>query len=217
MPPPPDKPRLRGSSHHFAFYFALAAGLALIWAAPSPRARLAALIYSASLTGVLGTSALFHRRTWSPRIFGLLQRVDHAAIFGLIAGTYTPFCLLLPPEAGGVSQLIIMWSFATVGALKCTLWPTAPRRLNVALYMIMGWLPVITSSAVLHAVSWTELSWLAAGGALYTIGGLIFALRRPDPIPHIFGYHEVFHLLVVLAAACHFAAVQVVVNQPGIG
>lgn len=202
----PAKPLLRGVSHEIAAFAALAAWVALAALAPSARGRAAANVYGASVFALFLVSALYHRRNWAPRARAWMRRLDHSAIFVLIAGTYTPLCLLLPPSAG-LRLLAIVWAGAALGIVQSMLWVHAPKPLVAAIYVALGWavLPVFPT---LHTVLGTPaLALLGAGGAAYTLGAVIYATQRPDPFPRVFGYHEVFHALVVAAAACHFAVV----------
>ncbi len=200
----PEKPLLRGVSHEIAAGFALVAWLALALVAPPGRARLAANVYGASLLTLFLVSALYHRPTWRPRARLLMRRLDHSAIFFLIAGTYTPFCLLLPP-AIGERILAVVWAGAAAGVLQSVLWVRAPRPLKVSLYLLLGWVIVPVLPSLRMTLGPGALALLAGGGAAYTIGAVVYAVRRPDPFPRVFGYHEVFHALVIAAAACHFA------------
>lgn len=200
------KPLLRGVSHEIAAGLALAAWIVLAAVAHSARARLAAHVYGASLFGLFAVSALYHRPSWPPRARLVMRRIDHSAIFLLIAGTYTPFCLLLP-AATGEPLLAIVWGGAAAGVLRSVLWVRAPKAIAALLYVLLGWvvLPVLPA---LHAALGTgAVALLAAGGLAYTVGAVVYATRRPDPFPRVFGYHEVFHALVVVAAACHLAVV----------
>ncbi len=202
----PGKPLLRGVSHEIAAFAALAAWIALAAVAPTSRGRAAANVYGASLFALFLVSALYHRRNWPPRARAWMRRLDHSAIFLLVAGTYTPLCLLLP-SASGLPLLAIVWAGAALGIVQSILWVRAPKTLVAAIYVALGWavLPVLPAmSAVLGTPA---LALLACGGAAYTLGAVIYAARRPDPFPRVFGYHEVFHALVIAAAACHFAVV----------
>jgi len=200
------KPLLRGVSHQIAACFALAALVGLSLAAPTARARIAAIVYGASLLALFTVSALYHRPTWGPRARLLWRRLDHSAIFLLIAGTYTPFCLLLGGRIG-TALLTVVWTGAAAGMVQSIAWPTAPKPLAAVAYVALGWvvLPVVP---VLHLElgPWS-LALLAAGGVTYSLGAVVYALRRPDPFPRVFGYHEVFHAMVIVAAALHLVVV----------
>jgi hemolysin III len=206
-----EKPLLRGVSHEIAAAVSLAGWVFLAATAPGPGARAAAHVYGASLVSLFAVSALYHRITWSPGARAWMRRLDHSAIFLLIAGTYTPFCLLVGGPTG-LGLLAVVWTGAALGILRAVLWVRAPKPLVAAIYVALGWvlLPVLPRlRAVLEAGG---LALLAAGGALYTIGAVVYTTRRPDPAPRVFGYHEVFHALVIGAAACHFAAVAAVLQ-----
>jgi hemolysin III len=201
---PLAKPRLRGVSHKLAFFAALGAGAVLIAFAPAS-ATWAAAVYAVSLATMLGTSALYHRPTWSPEPRRWLRRADHAAIFVLVAGTYTPFTLLLPEH--GPTMLALAWGGAALGIVQSLFWVQAPRPLVAALYIALGWAVTVFWPS-LHVVLGTQgLFFLVFGGVLYSIGAVVYASRRPNPAPAVFGYHEIFHAFVVAAAVCHFGVV----------
>ncbi len=200
----PPKPLLRGVSHEIAAGLALAAWIVLALAAPSARARLAANVYGASLFALFAVSATYHRPSWTARARLVMRRLDHSAIFLLIAGTYTPFCLLLP-AATGEPLLAIVWGGAAAGILRSVLWVRAPKPLVAALYVVLGWVILPVLPALRAALGWGALALLAGGGAAYTVGAVVYATRRPDPVPRVFGYPEGFHALVVVAAAGHLA------------
>ncbi len=204
--PPRRKPLLRGVIHEVAFGLAASAGVLLVAAAPGPVAKLGCALYATSLTGLLGVSALYHRPFWQDPVRSWLRRLDHSAIFVLIAGTYTPLALTLRHRLAR-EMLVIAWAGAALGVLRALVWPRAPRWVPALLAVALGWVSLAYLPAILAATGPTVMILLAVGGALYSIGALIYALRRPNPWPRVFGYHEVFHALVVTAAACHFAAI----------
>jgi hemolysin III len=205
-PTAPTKPLLRGVSHEIAAAFALIAWSMLAGAAGSERARIAAHVYGLSLFTLFAVSATYHRPTWRPRMRLVMRRLDHSAIFLLIAGTYTPFCLLLP-NSGGTLLLRIVWGGAIAGILQSVFWVRAPKWLVAALYVLLGWIVVPVLPVLRGSLGAATVGLLALGGAAYTLGAVIYATRRPDPFPRVFGYHEVFHALVIFAAACHLAVV----------
>lgn len=207
-----EKPLLRGVSHEVAAAFAFAGAVALALRASGPRGMVAAVVYGLSLFALFATSALYHRPRWSPRPYTILRRLDHAAIFLLIAGTYTPVCLLVP-EAGGTALLAVVWGAALAGVAFAVAWPRAPKWLNAILYVALGWAVIPLLPALARALGPRALALLAGGGVIYSIGAVIYALRRPDPFPRVFGYHEVFHALVIVAAAVQYAAVIGVVAE----
>ena len=209
--PVPSKPLLRGVSHEAAAFVALLACVLLARAASSAGALVGALTYGLSLVALFGSSALYHRPTWSTRPRRLMKRLDHSAIFLLIAGTYTPLCLLLGHRVGSV-LLAVVWGGALLGIVRCVLWVDAPKWLGAAIYVLLGWVIVPVLPDVRAAVGASGVLLLVAGGVAYSVGAVVYATRWPDPSPKVFGYHEVFHALVIAAAACHFAVVLQVIR-----
>jgi hemolysin III len=203
------KPRLRGVSHQYAFLVALAAGAALVVLARGGEARVAAGVYALSLSAMFGASALYHRIDWSPRPAAWLRRLDHSMIFVLVAGTYTPFAVLVLAPALGWTVLAVVWGGALVGIVISLLWIDAPRWLTALLYVALGWVSIVVMPQLWDRAGVLAVALMATGGLLYTAGAVVYARRRPDPAPRVFGYHEVFHVLVIAAAAVHFAAVAV--------
>jgi len=199
-----QKPLLRGVSHEIAAFIAALGAIVLVSAAPSPRATIAAGVYGATLTTLFTLSALYHRRTWSRPAYLLMRRFDHSAIFLLIAGSYTPLCLVLGGRLGYV-LLAVAWAGAALGVLKSVFWQSAPRPLMAALAVGLGWVVVPVLPRLRSAVGAGALVLLLAGGLAYSVGALIYVLKRPNPAPAIFGYHEIFHALVIVAAGCHYA------------
>lgn len=216
--PPPLKPLLRGVSHQIAFFVALAGTVGLLIYAihirnsgVPDRPLWGVAVYGASLCGLFGTSALYHRIPWQPAAEAWMRRLDHSAIFALIAGTFTPLALRL--GAGAVSALSLIWGGALLGMLQACFWKSAPRYLIALLAVALGWsmLPYLVQ---LHPlVGSGSLALVGVGGVLYSVGAVVYARKRPDPSPHIFGYHEVFHALTIVAALCHFVAVVRVVGS----
>lgn len=207
-----DPPLLRGVSHQHAVLFAAGAGAVLVAMSRTASAALATAIYGASLVAMFGVSATYHRLARSRRARAFWKRADHATIFLFIAGTYTPICALGVGGAVGARLLVLVWAGAAAGALQAVLWPHAPRAITAALYVLLGWALLAYWSDVAAALGAAPRSLLVVGGGLYTTGALVYALRRPDPSPQVFGYHEVFHVLVIAASVCHFAAVIVLVR-----
>ncbi len=202
-----EKPLLRGVSHQLAFFCAIGAGVVLVAMARTGQAAIATTIYAASLAAMLGISAAYHRGRWGARARAWWRRADHATIFVFIAGTYTPICLLALGGTVGVRLLALVWTGAAIGAVQAIAWPRAPRVLAAALYVVLGWALAAYWGEVAAALAPVPRALLVGGGALYTAGAVVYALRRPDPAPRVFGYHEVFHALVIAASVCHFAAV----------
>ncbi|HXB17176.1 MAG TPA: hemolysin III family protein [Solirubrobacteraceae bacterium] len=209
------KPRLRGVSHEYAFFVSIALGIALVAAAPDGRARLAASVYAVAVTALLGTSALYHRVTWRPRARRWMRRLDHSMIFVLIAGTYTPVCLLALHGPLARTILIVVWAGALGGVVFKLLWIDAPKWLLALVYVALGCVSAALFGELPAAVGWLGVAGLAAGGLLYMIGAVVYASGRPNPWPKTFGYHEVFHALVLGAASLHYAVIAFAVLPRG--
>jgi hemolysin III len=202
------KPRLRGISHQWAFFVSLVTGAVLVISAPAGQATFAAAVYSASVAGLFGASALYHRVNWaSVRTRQWMRRLDHSMIFLLIAGTYTPFALLALEGSLATAILIAVWAGALAGIVFKLVWISAPKWLVAALYVALGWVAVVVFPQLVERIGVAGTALVAGGGVLYTAGAVIYALRRPDPLPRVFGYHEIFHALVIAAAALQYAAV----------
>ena len=202
------KPKLRGVSHEWAFFISLFLGAGLIIAAKTPKATLAVAIYAVSLSALLGTSALYHRVNWTrPNVRRWMRRLDHSMIFFLIAGTYTPFALLVLNGPLADAILVVVWIGAIAGAIVEMVWIEHPKWVAALIYMSLGWVAAIAFPELWGSMGVTGTLLVAAGGLLYTAGAVVYATQRPNPNPRVFGYHEVFHLFVILAAAAHFAAI----------
>jgi hemolysin III len=200
-------PRLRGRLHQYAVVAAAVAAVALVVLAPDARARLAAAIYGAGLCALFGMSALYHRWPGPIRFKPLLRRLDHSTIFVFIAASYTPIGLLvLPPPAGPV-LLAVAWGIAVAGVTMSVAWIDAPRPVQAVTYLAAGWLAVGAAPQLLAGAGTTPFVLFGVGGAVYSAGALVYARQRPDPWPRVFGFHEVFHALVVAAAVVHFVAI----------
>jgi hemolysin III len=205
------RPRLRGWLHVWAFGVSVAAGIVLVSVVGATRgaeAALATSIYALTVCLLFGTSAVYHRVKWSrPSRHALLARLDHSMIFVFIAGTYTPFAVLAMPEDTGRIVLATVWLGALGGVLLKTSWITAPRWLGVPLYLGLGWVAVFVLPSLFTHGGVATFVLVIVGGLIYTFGGIVYGLKRPDPWPRVFGYHEVFHLCTVVAATCHMVAV----------
>jgi hemolysin III len=199
-------PVLRGVSHQWAFWFALAAATALVALAPGD-ARLPAVIYGAGLCLMLAASALYHRLKCSPRVRSLLCRIDHSAIYVFIAASYTPVSLLVLDGTVGWVVLGSVWGGAIAGVAMSVAWVTAPRLLFALSYVALGWVIVLAFPQMMAGLDVAPLVLFGAGGVMYSAGATIYALRRPDPWPSTFGFHEIFHALVIAAAVTHFVAI----------
>jgi hemolysin III len=204
------RPRLRGVSHQYAFFLSLGAGAVLIAAASGEREIVAASVFAGALAVMFGVSAAYHRVTWRPTARRWMRRLDHAAIYLLIAGTYTPFGLLVLPPTWAAVVLSIVWSGCAVAIALKFLWVDAPKWLAAAVAIALGWVGVVAFPHLVEA-GIAPLILLGAGGILYTAGAVVYARGRPDPAPTVFGYHEIFHACVIAAAACQYAAVTVLV------
>ncbi|GIG28580.1 PAQR family membrane homeostasis protein TrhA [Cellulomonas marina] len=209
------KPRLRGWLHAGVSPLVLAACVVLVALAPTPAARWSTAVFGLSAVLLFGTSAVYHRGTWSPRTAAVLRRLDHTNIFLIIAGTYTPLSVLLLPASTARTLLLVVWSGALAGVLARVLWLSAPRWVYVPVYVALGWVAVWFMPAFGRSGGDAVL-WLVAGGGLaYTLGAVVYGLRRPDPSPRWFGFHEVFHALTVVGFACHFVAVAIATAAAG--
>jgi hemolysin III len=200
-------PRFRGKLHEIGFFVAVPAGVALILLAKSLPARIGALVFAVSLTGVFGISAAYHRLPWSPRGKRWMKRMDHSMIFVLIAGTYTPCVLLVFHGAWKVTGLALVWGIAAVGILFKMIRIDGFRALGGTLYITLGWLAVIGLPQIFRHMPPAAIALMFAGGLLYTGGALVLLRNRPNPNPRVFGYHEVWHSFTLGASACHFAMV----------
>lgn len=198
------RPALRGQFHLLMALASPAALLVLILVADSAREYVGGAIFGASLLLLFSTSSAYHL---IERGQAVLQRIDRSMIFVLIAGTYTPFCLVLLGNGWGIPILSIVWGLAGVGIASKAVHPAPPRWLNLALYLGLGWIGLVAIAPFASAASSTVLALLLAGGVLYSLGGVVHARRRPDPFPGVFGYHELFHLLTALAALTYYSTV----------
>jgi hemolysin III len=205
------KPRFRGVIHYYSFWIALALGIVLVALANGERQTVAMLIYAAGICGLFGVSALYHRHTWQPKARAWMRRLDHSMIFVFIAASITPFALLILQGTLAVTILAIAWGGAALGVLLTLLWVNAPKWLSVAVYVALGWVGILAVPQIFDALGRAALAGLALGGILYTAGGIIYAIGRPDPAPETFGYHEIFHSLVSGAASAHYAVIVLLV------
>ena len=203
----PMKPRYRGRLHQATFFLSLPAGALLILAAHHASSYVAASLYAVSVALLFGTSALDHRGRWSPRIRERMQQADHAMIFVLIAGSYTPIALLALQPAWGITMLALAWTIAVVGLTLSFVWWDFMDRHSGYLYVVFGWMLVVALPVVIQRLSVPELVLLFAGGVLYTVGAVLFGLERPRLRPATFGFHEHWHVMTVAAAACHYTLI----------
>ncbi|MCW2952951.1 MAG: channel protein hemolysin family [Conexibacter sp.] len=201
------RPRLRGVSHQWACLAAAVAGGLLIWRAPDGKATVVAAIYAASMVALFGVSAVYHRITWRPNVRRWLRRLDHAMIFVFIAGTCTPVALLVVGGTLGLVLLCVMWGGALAGIVLNLAWTDAPKVVSALVYFALGWIGLSVLPDLISVLGATPTALFLGGGLLYSIGAVVYARGRPNPVPNVFGYHEVFHALVIAAAAVHFVAV----------
>jgi len=210
--PPDERPTWRGWMHAVAFFAAIPAGILLIVRADHAAAQVAAVIYTCSLLLGFGASAAYHRLARTDRSQRIMQRMDHSMIFVLIAGSYTPVCLLALPPAWGIPLLCVVWTGAAVGIVLKQFAFERFKLVEYALYPILGWAAILTLPALLHGMTPTELALLFTGGVLYTVGIPVLVTERPNPWPRTFGYHEIWHSFTIAAGACHFAAVGLLIR-----
>jgi hemolysin III len=203
---PRTKPTLRGVFHEIAFYVSVVLGIALVLTAEPGRARLAAIVFAICVAACFGFSALYHRPTWQPRARSWFARLDHAGIYLLIAGTYTPFGLLVLSHNWAVVVLSIVWTGSLAAILMKLFWPATPKKLSAAIGLGLGWMAVIALSQFLKLPG-SALALIGIGGAAYSVGAIVYARKKPDPFPRVLGYHEVFHLLTLVAAGSFYAAI----------
>jgi hemolysin III len=206
------KPNLRGWLHAVMFPISVVAGVVLVASAPSQEGRISSAIFAITASTLFGVSALLHRGSWSPPVEGLLRRLDHANIYLIIAGTYTPFAVIALPDAEGRILLSIVWAGAFAGVIFRVFWVGAPRWLSTTLYVVVGWVAIFFIPELVDGAGVTAVVLIVIGGVLYSLGAVVYAVKRPNPSPEYFGFHEVFHALTVAAYTAHYSAVWIVVH-----
>jgi hemolysin III len=214
-PPPihvPPKPRLRGALHVVAFPVSLLAGGVLLALADDPAERWACLVYTAAAAVLFGCSALYHRGTWDARTHARLRRLDHSNIFLMIAGTYTPLCVALLEGTTRVAVLVVVWVGALAGIMFRVAWLDAPAWLYTPFYVALGWVAIAVLPSLARAGGAAVTALVVGGGVAYSAGGTVYALRRPDPAPATFGYHELFHTGTIVGYVCHYVAIALAVH-----
>ena len=208
----PQRPVLRGVSHVLAAIVATTLGAPLLLLiADSPRAYVGAAIFAASLILLYATSAAYHRINWTPLFRAIISRMDHSMVLVLIGGTYTPFCLLVLGNAWGITMLSVVWGIAGVGIIMNTAWPGTPRWLRVSFYVALGWVALVAATELATRLAPAAMAMLVLGGVLYTVAGLIYAVKKPDPFPKVFGHLEVFHLFVIAGSVLHYLTIAIYV------
>lgn len=205
-PAPRVKPKLRGVFHELAFYAAIGLGIPLVVTAHEGRARLSAIVFASCVAFCFGASALYHRPTWQPHARSWLARLDHAGVYLLIAGTYTPLGLLVLSTGWAIPVLAIVWTGSLLAILLKLFRPSLPKRVSAVIGVALGWVGASAFSQLLK-LPLTGLLLILAGGIAYTLGAVTYARRRPDPFPAVLGYHEIFHGLTLVAAGCQYAAI----------
>lgn len=208
------KPRLRGVLHEGAFFASIIVAPFLLLSADASRSRLAAAVFAVSMTTCFGVSALYHRVTWAPSVRRWMRRADHAGVYLLIAGTYTPVALLVLNRDWRDVILAVVWSGALLAILLKFVWVDAPKWVAAGLGLALGWVAVVALPQLEDKLRVPALTLLIAGGLLYSAGAIVYARRKPDPMPTVFGYHEVFHALTIAAAACQYVAIALFVIRP---
>ena len=203
------KPKLRGWMHAASAPLTLAAGIVLVVLSPTASTRIGSAVFATSALVLFTVSGIYHRGTWSPKVWRFLRRFDHANIFLLIAGSYTPFTLLLLHGADRVVLLSVVWTGAVLGVLFRVVWNDAPRWLYTPIYIALGWAAVFYFGDFVDTASTAVLVLMAVGGGLYTLGGVVYGIKRPDPFPRWFGFHEVFHTLTIAAFVSHYVGVSI--------
>jgi len=209
------KPRMRGLSHYYAFFISLATGAVLVATAPRGLATWTALVYSSSVSAMLGASSLLHRGSWNPAQARILTKLDHTCIFLLIAGTYTPISLIAMSGVIRILVFSVVWLGAIVGIALEWVWYRPPRGWVTTNYIVIGWVALIALPQLWTSLGVAGFLLVLLGGLSYTVGAVIHAAQRPDPWPEVFGYHELFHVFVLVALVLHFAAIAFVVLPKG--
>jgi hemolysin III len=208
----PAKPRLRGVLHLVAFPVSLLAGLVLLALADDPAERWACLVFTVASAVLFGCSALYHRGTWDARTHARLRRLDHSNIFLMIAGTYTPLCVALLEGTTRTAVLVVVWVGALAGIVFRVAWLDAPAWLYTPFYVALGWVAIAVLPSLARAGGPALTTLVVGGGVAYSAGGTVYALRRPDPAPATFGYHELFHAGTIVGYVCHYVAIVLAVH-----
>ena len=211
----PTRPALRGVFHQVGFSVSLVVGTLLIVGADGARQHVAAAVFAAAVAICFGSSALYHRITWTPELRLWMRRVDHAGVYLLIAGTYTPVCLLVLTGAWRWTVLAVVWAGSGAAAIFKFVWVAAPKWLAAAIGIALGWVAVAVLPQLASRLDPAGVALLGAGGLVYTAGAIIYARGRPDPVPAVFGYHELFHALTLIAVSCQYVAIAFFIVRVG--
>jgi hemolysin III len=203
------KPKLRGWLHAATSPLAIAAGIVLICLSPTVSTKVGSALFAGTAILLFTVSGIYHRGTWSPKWWAFLRRFDHANIFLLIAGSYTPFVLLLLDGGARIGMLVMVWTGAILGVAFRIAWTDAPRWLYTPLYVLLGWAAIFYAHDFAATGGTAVITLIVVGGGLYTLGGLVYGLKKPDPFPKWFGFHEIFHVLTIAAFVCHYVAVSI--------
>ena len=201
------KPLLRGYFHEWMFFISIGACIPLINNSTNSTELIATIVYSIGIFMMFGFSALYHRVNWRPEVLKIMRRLDHSSIFIMIAGSFTPICLLVLPKNLGLQLLVIMWVVAGIGILQTFIFTNAPRMIRAGIYLIAGYIAIPYLSVLSSVMGFTNFSLTVAGGTIYSVGAISYGLKFPDFSPKYFGYHEFFHVLISLAAILHFIVI----------
>ena len=201
------KPLLRGYFHEWMFFISIGACIPLINNSTNSTELIATIVYSIGIFMMFGFSALYHRVNWRPEVLKIMRRLDHSSIFIMIAGSFTPICLLVLPENLGLQLLVIMWVVAGIGILQTFIFTNAPRMIRAGIYLIAGYIAIPYLSVLSSLMGFANFSLTIAGGTIYSVGAISYGLKFPDFSPKYFGYHEFFHVLISLAAILHFIVI----------
>lgn len=207
------KPKLRGWLHAAISPLAIAAGIVLIVLSPTAATKVSSALFAGTAILLFTVSGIYHRGNWSPKVWKALRSFDHANIFLLIAGSYTPFVITLLDGGARIAMLVSVWSGAILGVAIRMFWHDAPRWISTPIYILLGWTAIFYADDFAHGGGTAVITLIVVGGGLYTIGGLVYGLKRPDPFPKWFGFHEIFHVFTIAAFICHYIAASIATYQ----
>ena len=210
--PTKKKPLLRGYFHEWMFFISIGACIPLISKSTYPNELIATIVYSIGIFMMFGFSALYHRINWRPKVLKVMRRLDHSSIFIMIAGSFTPICLLVLPDKLGFQLLLIIWIIAGIGIIQTVLFTNTPRMVRAGIYLIAGYMAIPYLSVLSSVMGFTNYALTVAGGTIYSVGAIGYGLKFPDFSPKYFGYHEFFHILVSVAAILHFIVIYSIVG-----